>query len=250
MAAILERSDSCSSSPHMSHSPSLASISPHLSASPGNVSDDSDIFPDMWSFPPTQQHNQIPNSMPQQFGWDQDLYGMTSTFDQPFGFPAPMPGDQSLVAPMDALNHTMDASLMPAFNIPAQPTSSVMHRTSTTTTLSDSSDGSQADAVQDELANLTDFAESMEKKFDQVVRQRMQYRDVSAEFGVPVDEFDNGDGHNMLKLQQLDSNNALTNNGTVPSPDLSELSMYYSLAELKRRLKWLREDVGNLVVQP
>lgn len=72
----------------------------------------------------------------------------------------------------------------------------------------------------------------MEKKFDAVVRTRMQFRDVYSEFGVPLEEFES---------------DSSAGGGGVKTPDLSELGMYYCLAELRRRLKWLGEDVENLM---
>lgn len=85
------------------------------------------------------------------------------------------------------------------------------------------------EAVHDELSNLTSFAEGMEKKFDAVVRARLQYRD-------PVED---------LEVERMLGSEG--GKGGVPSPDCNELAFYYSLAELKRRLKWVREDVGCLM---
>lgn len=117
-----------------------------------------------------------------------------------------------------------------------------MHRSSSSSSSTCSSTSlasTQVDAVHDELANLTTFAESMEKKFDAVVRQRVQYRNVYNEFGVPMDDLE-------LQPTSTPDMSQQGRSGHVPSPDLSEISFYYSLAELKRRLKWVKEDVGNL----
>lgn len=99
---------------------------------------------------------------------------------------------------------------------------------------SDASSGSthsQTEAVQDELSNLSNFAESMERKFDAVVRSRLQSRDIFSELGTPFCDLE-------------------VEGSSVPTPDMSEMAFYYSLAELKRRLKWVSEDVSNMITNP
>lgn len=102
----------------------------------------------------------------------------------------------------------------------------------------------------------------MERKFDAVVRARLQYRDVYSDFGVPVDEIESntispthhhilGDGMGSVMSAEeriLGAGGVAAGKGGVPSPDCNELAFYYCLAELKRRLKWVREDVGNLML--
>ncbi|CAK4034722.1 Hypothetical predicted protein [Lecanosticta acicola] len=157
----------------------------------------------------------------------------------------------SFVAPLNFLD-----AQMPAFDPMAIPRSEPQQFTSRSPSSSGSSntntsvDSTQVGAVHDELSHLTAFAESMEKKFDAVVRQRIRYRDVYTEFGIPMDAIETPTASSAAlsdetSMEALQRDRAAA--GHVPSLDLSEISFYHSLAELKRRLKWLREDVGSLV---
>ncbi|KAK4498261.1 hypothetical protein PRZ48_010918 [Zasmidium cellare] len=96
---------------------------------------------------------------------------------------------------------------------------------------------SHISSIYDELQGLNIFAFSMEQKFDAVVRQQMTCRPISSsDFGLPLEEL----------LNKPDDGSAKGRN----EPGQLESNYYYSLAELRRRLKWLREDVGNMITQP
>lgn len=130
-----------------------------------------------------------------------------TTTDNPFGsnanFAAPPPQLQDLPMP------TMETS---SSSSPPQPQPQRQESSSSNTSTSDdfpnlsmtSSGGKQID---DDFNTLITFADSIESKFDVFVRRRLSEQE--------------GEGE----------------------PDQGETSFYNSLAELKRRLKWLREDV-------
>ncbi|KAK4499103.1 hypothetical protein PRZ48_009615 [Zasmidium cellare] len=208
-------------------------------------SDSSDVFNDMWSSSAPTYTTATP------FSWDLQnslLNQYTFPLDQ-----APSHPHDVLPTPFDPMDMTMGAP--PTAPMMARNFSNATHLT-TMSDLTLSSDTSTAssmhEAVHSELTNLTTFAESMERKFDAVVRARLQYRDVYSEFGVPVDEIE-GASSSMPGLGSspvdriLGAGGVQAGKGGVPSPDVNELAFYYSLAELKRRLKWVREDVGSLM---
>lgn len=203
----------------------------------------------MWSAGPTYTTGGNP------FSWD-----LQNSLLNQYTFPMDQTTTNSsmLPTPFDPMDMTMG---------PAAPTAPMMARNFSSATdmtdltnmtlasdmsshTSSSVSSTMCEAVHDELSNLTTFAESMERKFDSVVRARLQYRDVYSEFGVPMDEIE---GHpSSMSMQSpvdriLGSGGVQAGKGGVPSPDVNELAFYYSLAELKRRLKWVKEDVGNLM---
>ncbi|CAK4033139.1 Hypothetical predicted protein [Lecanosticta acicola] len=98
-----------------------------------------------------------------------------------------------------------------ALTAPEPPPARVptMHRSSTSSTPGEAST-SDGKHIDEEFAGLITFADSIESKFDVFVRTRLSLHEAE------------GSG-----------------------PDPGEMSFYYSLSELKRRLKWLREDVRN-----
>ncbi|EME44336.1 hypothetical protein DOTSEDRAFT_172491 [Dothistroma septosporum NZE10] len=174
------------------------------------------------------------------YSWEQGLYqAQCEYFQQHRDHPAA--SDYITAAPADPSMPMLNsgfASPPPPFQAPAMArnfsTSSTASMSSEYYAFSDSSDSSahsQTEAVQDELSKLSNFAESMERKFDAVVRSRLQSRDSFSEFGMPLGE---------LEIEDAG----------VPAPDVSELAFYYSLAELKRRLKWVSEDVSYLISNP
>ncbi|KAF2171636.1 hypothetical protein M409DRAFT_17873 [Zasmidium cellare ATCC 36951] len=248
-------SSSLDQSPQLDHHHQL----PHNLTPTSSDSDSSDVFQDMWSSAPTYTTNNP-------FSWD-----LQNSLLNQYTFPldhatTTQPPTDVLPTPFDPMDMTLGGA----------PTAPMMARNfSTATDLTNMSDltlasdisstssaaSSMCEAVHDELSNLTTFAESMERKFDAVVRARLQYRDVYSEFGVPVDEIE-GHGHHSSSSSTstsvagvggspvdriLGQGGVQAGKGGVPSPDVNELAFYYSLAELKRRLKWVKEDVGNLM---
>lgn len=236
---IVDRSPT-SSPASMISTPSASSLSPQRDFSVDSSENDDKM--NLWPFPPP--HPPYPmEQVPADFAWSTPNL-QNGLLNQPVGImPSHMPMDSTFMAPVNVL----DAQLPPFDPLsitshPAVEQHKPMHRSSSSSSSTCSSTSlasTQVDALHDELANLTTFAESMEKKFDTVVRQRVQYRNVYNEFGVPVDDLELPSTSTPDMPQQGGS-------GHVSSPDLSEISFYYSLAELKRRLKWVKEDVTNL----
>lgn len=223
----------------------IPSLTSSPEASSDNVSEKGE-FLDAWSpstSHPQPQQEAFPQPISQPDLFEDDLFRMSNgVFAQPFSFPQPLLPPLADPSPMDPLppttfsqNGPLLGAIPPEPSAPATAIPDLLHARSPSTSSSSSSLASNPafTSIHSELSNLSDFAASMEKKFDAVVRTRMQFRDVYSEFGVPLEEFEidsGGDG-----------------GGGVKTPDLSELGMYYCLAELRRRLKWLGEDVGNLM---
>lgn len=182
----------------------------------------------MWSAGPTYTTTTTTGGNP--FSWD-----LQNSLLNQYTFPMVDQQPPTMLAtPFDPMDMTMPAAVAPMMT---RNFSSATDMTDLSTSSTVSS--TMCEAVHDELSNLTTFAESMERKFDSVVRARLQYRDVYSEFGVPMDDIEGGHPPVDRSVGKV---------GAVPSPDVNELAFYYSLAELKRRLKWVREDVGNLMV--
>ncbi|KAF2158321.1 hypothetical protein M409DRAFT_61762 [Zasmidium cellare ATCC 36951] len=125
---------------------------------------------------------------------------------------------------------------------------------------SDTSSGSggtlaECEAVHNELASLSSLAESMERKFDVIVGERLQYRDLYTEFGIPIDAIE-ADCHTHLlpgtqcasPMEAMLSLEPVQIGGPgFRRPSVNEMGFYMSLAELKRRLRWMKEDLNHVV---
>ncbi|KAF2173926.1 hypothetical protein M409DRAFT_16194 [Zasmidium cellare ATCC 36951] len=217
--------------------------------------------PYLWSLPP---HPEDPTV---QFPVDHGLYGMQDyDLNQSFMFPMEptntFPGTLSPPEALTPVKTSKSSSVVSEIKEPklkqredsttSSSTSSSMdssllpRRSSSSSDLNLSMDpaadsrihSSHITSVYDELQGLTIFAFSMEQKFDAVVRQQMSCRPASSsDFGLPLEE---------LLSKPDDGSNGKGRN----EPGQLESAYYYSLAELRRRLKWLREDVGNMIPQP
>lgn len=212
----------------------------------------------LWSLPPHPQDSSV------QFAGDHGLYsGMQDyDFNQPFLFPMETSNNFSgTISPPETLTPLKTSKSSSVASEPKQHNS--MQRDHSTTSLStqdfidssrrasSSSDvlpdpadprihSSHIESVYDELQGLNIFAFAMEQKFDAVVRQQKSCRPISstADFGLPLEE--------LLQKPDHGSGSGKGRN----EPGQLESAYYYSLAELRRRLKWLREDVGNMITQP
>lgn len=105
--------------------------------------------------------------------------------------------------------------------------------------------GHRMDALCDELTNLVDSAENIEEQFDAVVRQRLQSRDGTYSNFFPAMK--------ELGALVLADESAMDAPNTLPTSSVgghcSELCFYHSLAELKHKLQWVRDDFKNAMTQ-
>lgn len=214
----------------------------------------------LWTLPPHHEDSTV------QFPGDHGLYGGMQDYDftnQPFLFPMEAPNAfPGTIPPPETLTPIKTSKSSSVASEPKEhqfmqrdhstasiSTQESIDSTRRTSSLSDVLPTDPADprihsshieSVYDELQGLNIFAFAMEQKFDAVVRQQKSCRPISstADFGLPLEEL----------LQKPDDGSGSGKGRNEPGQ--LESAYYYSLAELRRRLKWLREDVGNMITQP